>query len=120
VNWYKKTQINKTWLYHNTRKEYLDDIKKYGLTAGSFSDKPIDFGGDIWLAVNIKDLPQAEGTPSHSYGNAISYEPSYIKKNEWGEELQDNEGFPLESSIPPSVIFVADKKGKIIRPLLER
>ncbi len=114
----KQAQQNITWLYHNTKREYLDDIKKHGLTAGAFSDRPIDFGGDIWLAINIKDLPQAEQTDSHPYGNVISYEPSYIQKNEWGEELQDNEGFPLEISIPPSKIFIANKKGKIIKPLL--
>ncbi len=119
MNWFKKSQQNTQWLYHNTKKEYLDDIKKHGLTAGSFSDKPIDFGGDIWLAINIKDLPQGEQTHSQPYGNVISYEPSYVKKDEWGEELQDDEGFPLEVPISPSKIFVADKKGKIIKPLLE-
>ena len=99
MNWYKKAQ-NYSWIYHNTKKEYLESIKQNGLEAGSFSTKPIDFGGDIWIAIQNNILP--ERTQSHQYGSVTAIEPAW-----------DN------FVISPENIYIASKSGKILGALNE-
>ena len=73
------------------------------MNAGSFSDRPIDFGGDTWIAVRKSDLPKYQ---EHSYGKAVSFEPGY-------ETGLDAEGFPILESIPTDKIYIADKSGRL-------
>jgi len=102
MNWYKIAQLKpqSKWVYHNTKKEFLPAIKTEGLSAGSFSDKPIDFGGDVWLAVERSILP--ERTQEHNYGKVRAIEPAW-------------DDFVISSDL----IYVSDKKGKIIGNLNE-
>jgi hypothetical protein len=102
MNWYKKAQEIQ-WVYHNTRKENLPGIKETGLEAGSFSNRPINFGGDIWLAVSRSIFP--DKTQEHEYGRdkkgtIIAIEPPY------GNFI-----------VKPEDLYLADKKGKILGKL---
>jgi len=81
-------------VYHNTSHEFLDQIRQEGLTAGTFSTRPIDFGEDTWLAVEESDLGE---TQNHQYGNVIALEPNW-----------DNLVIPKEK------IFLVNKSGKVI------
>jgi hypothetical protein len=84
-------------VYHNTKREFVDAIKVDGLTGGTFSTRPIDFGGDIWLAVDENVLGKYQ---SHQYGQVVALEPN------WDELV-----------IHPDNIFLADKKGKVVGKL---
>jgi len=98
MNWYKKAQKNielSQWVYHNTKSEFLEQIKKEGLVQGSFSNKPIDMGGDIWLAIDKKILPTK--TQEHQYGSVTAIEPA------WNNFI-----------IEPDKLYLANKRGKIL------
>ena len=84
-------------VYHNTRSEFLDQIKEEGLSAGTFSTRPIDFGGDVWLAVEESALGS---TQNHQYGNVIALEPN------WSNLVIQKEN-----------IFLVNKNGKMIGKL---
>jgi len=92
-------EISKNWVYHNTKSDFLYDIIKEGFVQGSFSDRPIDFGGDVWLAVDKNILPS--NIQEHQYGNAIAIE------------------LPGGFIISPDQLYLATKKGKIIRKLIQ-
>lgn len=96
--------MKEKYVYHNTKSEFLPNIIKEGLTAGSFSDKPIQVFGDIWLAVKLSDLPSYN---IHNYGGVNAYEPTW----EIGEDL---EGYPITESIPSEKIYRVNKNGKIL------
>lgn len=98
-------KITSDYVFHNTTLENLELIKKEGMTAGSFSNKPIKFFGDIWLAVKKSDLPKYQ---VHNYGNYIAYEPNYITG-------YDKEGFPIEKGIPFNKIVIVNSKGKAVK-----
>ena len=85
-------------VYHNTKSEFLDAIKKEGLTAGTFSTRPIDFGGDIWLAIDESLLGK---TQNHQYGNVIALEPNWDKL-----------------VVPKESIFLSNRNGKILGKLV--
>ena len=95
---YKKeagaTGLPKDLVYHNTSSENLPSIKAEGLTAGSFSSRPIAAFGDVWLAVSLADLGPVQ---RHSYGKVTSFETDL-----------DN------SPVPEEKIYLSDKHGKII------
>jgi hypothetical protein len=81
-------------VYHNTRSENIPSIKAEGLTAGSFSSRPIAAFGDVWLAVSLADLGPVQ---QHSYGKVTSFETN------------------LDSSpVPVERVYLSDKRGKII------
>jgi hypothetical protein len=95
------------YVYHNTKASALADIEQGGLTAGAFSDRPIDFGGDVWVAVRKSDLPDLQ---THDYGGVPAHEPNYVTG-------YDADGFPIERPIPPARLYLTDKQGRVIRPL---
>lgn len=103
MNWYKKAQED--WIYHNTSIKNLPDIKNNGMDAGSFSYRPIDFGGDIWIATRRSVLPNR--TQEHEYGKdkrgtVIAIEPP------WDDFV-----------IKPEDLYLADRRGKILGKLNE-
>ncbi len=95
------------FVYHNTRADALKDIEANGLTAGAFSDKPIKFSGDKYIAVDKSDLPDVQ---SHQYGDTISHETNFVTG-------YDKNGFPIESSLSPDKIYEVNSKGKVLRRL---
>ena len=97
-------------LYHNTSRKFLESIRKSGLTAGSFSDKPIDFGGDVWLAV---DQSKLKGAQVHQYGGVKSWEPKY-------EVGVDKSGYPIREPIPPEALVVYNPKTGKTTPLVKK
>lgn len=101
--------MNKKLVYHNTKSEFIQNILEEGLTAGSFSDKPIKAFGDIWLAIELSDLPSYN---IHEYGKVKAYEPEWVI----GEDLQ---GYPITLSIPAELFYITDSKGKILKRLGE-
>ena len=91
--------ITDGYVFHNTRSEFLPAIRREGLTAGTFSDRPVAFGGDVWLAVRVSDLPPLA---SHSYGGRIAYEPR--------QRVREAEAGPGEGR-------AAQLQGRPVRPL---
>jgi hypothetical protein len=105
-----ESKLGNEYVYHNTEKSFLDGIKKEGLTHGEFSNKPIDVGGDIWLAVKKSDLPGP--VREFEYGNVIAYLPKW-------EMGLDKDGYPIHTSIPLDKIILVNKKGMVISNLKE-
>ncbi len=110
-------------VYHNTKSQYLDDIKREGLDAGSFASRPIDFGGDVWLAVSKADLPNYQ---EHQYGAATALEPAweYTKYPAVYDDVQKKEVEDLSAdgelarhNVPADKIFVVTKRGRVIAKL---
>jgi hypothetical protein len=103
-------------VYHNTRSTNLEAIKREGLEAGSFSNKPIDFGGDVWLAVSKADLPKLD---EYQYGDATAYDPRY----EYMQYEKDENGFCIgeitkaRHVIPADKIYVVTKRGRVVSKL---
>lgn len=91
-------------VFHNTKKDFLGVIKSEGLTAGTFSDRPIDFGGDVWLAVEETILGK---TQKHQYGDVMAIEPRW--EGEQGETVL---------TVPPEMIFLVNKNGRILGKLI--
>jgi hypothetical protein len=87
------------FVYHNTTKDAFEIIQKEGFSQGSFSNQPIDFGGNVWIATRKSNLPDVQ---SHKVGNRIDYEP--------GDKLGNN-------PITPNRLFLVDKRGRVIRQL---
>lgn len=72
------SSAKKQWWYHNTTKEAWERIQLEGLDAGSFSERPIDFGGDVWIKVRESDIPIHDSLPSqHQYGDVVALEPCW-------------------------------------------
>jgi hypothetical protein len=82
------------WVFHNTKSAYLDEIRQEGLVSGSFAEKPIDFGGDVWLAIKLSDLPGQVG--AHEYGGSIAFE--------WNSK---------NGPISPNKLYLATKRGAV-------
>ena len=92
-------------VYHNTKSEFLPAIKREGLTSGSFSDAPIDFGGDVWLAVDedlLIDKDISIDRQKHQYGGVIALEPKWDSGR----------------VVRPEDIYMANKWGKILGKLV--
>ncbi|MDQ3920211.1 MAG: 2'-5' RNA ligase family protein, partial [Acidobacteriota bacterium] len=101
------------FVYHNTSREAVDAIEREGMDQGSFSDRPIKFGGDSWIAVRRGDLPDPQ---EHTYGNAKAIEPSYEFKNY--DNPDDPSAYSLgRHTIPADKFYLVDKKGRVIRQL---
>jgi len=98
------------WVYHNLDTSTLEAIRKEGMTAGSFSDIPVDFGKVAYVAVRKADLPASQ---EHQYGNAKAIEPAWVKG-------QDAQGFPENHSIPPERVWLVTKSGKAIKALAQK
>lgn len=95
------------YVYHNTRGEQLREIEEAGFNAGAFSERPIDFGGDVWIAARKADLPNVQ---THDYGGVQAFEPNFVSG-------YDAEGFPIEQALEPAKLFLVDKRGRVIRQL---
>ena len=95
------------FVYHNLGAEALAAIEQEGMNAGSFADRPIDFGGDRWVAVRMTDLPRVQ---SHQYGEAMAHEPG------WEREL-DAAGNPVLDVVAPHLLYEVDKRGRVKRKL---
>lgn len=96
------------FVYHNTRGSELDAIAQEGMTAGSFSKRPIDFGGDSWIAVRRDDI--SGSIQEHPYGAEVALEPT------WGEAAP---GYSQTMPIPPDRLYLVDRNGRLIRKLSE-
>jgi hypothetical protein len=105
----ERTRFNPAgFIYHNTNSILLPEIAREGLAGGSFGARPVDFGGDVWLAVRPEDL---RGTvETHQYGGVLAYEPV------WDDPIEGAEVCP---PIPPERIYLANKRGKILGRLLD-
>jgi predicted nucleotidyltransferase/8-oxo-dGTP pyrophosphatase MutT (NUDIX family) len=88
------------YVYHNCWARDLPSIAAEGMDAGSFSDRPCDFGRDAWVAVRRKDFPEV--IEQHQYGSVIAYEPAYNGM-----------------AIPPSAIMLSTRRGRIVGPLAD-
>jgi GNAT superfamily N-acetyltransferase len=107
----EQSRLDDSYVFHNTRSSFLPAIESKGLQAGSFADRPIDFGGDIWIAVKKSDLPyKLNNLESHSYGEHTAFEPYW-------EQGYDEQGNIITHTVPPEKLLLVNKHGKIIRRL---
>lgn len=106
-------KVPKGYVFHNTTQEALDQIKQEGLSAGSFTLRPFDFvpGQGVYLAVKKSDLKNIE---EHQYGKEWAIEPSYIRRDEYGQEVKGDDGYLIYDAIPTNKIYLVDKKGIVI------
>jgi RNA polymerase sigma factor (sigma-70 family) len=95
------------YVYHNTNREAVESIGREGMDAGSFSHRPIDFGGDTHLAVHRQDLPEFQ---EHQYGKVTAFEPRW-------QIGQDEQGYPVTAKVAPHKIHVVDARGRFLRTL---
>ncbi len=103
----KGEKLGNDYVFHNTNKDALAGIEKEGMSAGSFSDKPIDFGGDSWIAIRRDRLGDFQ---QQTYGKVTSLEPTW--------EIGTNpDGTPIYRMISPNDLVLVDKNGKVIRTL---
>lgn len=98
--------LGKEYVFHNTSKAALDAILTEGMDAGTFSRKPIDFGGDVWIAVKESDLP---GYQEHDYGGVPALETNWERREYEGDKVK-----LARNVISPDKIIVVDKKGRPI------
>lgn len=99
------------WVFHNT--DAADDILRDGMSCGSFSAKPIDFGRSQWVAIRKEDIGQFD---SHEYGGTVALEPHWthwFNGETWEKQTEDGR-FPKYRVIPPQLIVRCDNKGKIV------
>ena len=107
--------LGSDYVFHNTKREFLPQIEKEGLIAGSFATKPIDFGGDVWIAVRKSDLPlnfDNLALHEHQYGDVVAIEPTW----EYGLDSENN---VLSRVVAPEKLILVNQKGKFIRRLRE-
>jgi len=92
------TKLGPEYVYHNTKSESLAVIEREGFDAGAFSDRPIDFGGDVWIAARKSDLPNVQ---THRVGTRTDFETSFENMRPLGAEK----------------LLLVDKDGRVIRSL---
>jgi hypothetical protein len=85
--------LGSDYVFHNTHSKDIKSIMEEGLTQGSFSEKPIDYGGDTWIAVKKSDLPNAQ---VHDVDGVKWYEPANLEAN----------------PVTGDKIIIVDKKGR--------
>lgn len=97
------------WVFHNTSSAHAADILQNGMNAGSFSDRPIAFGGDAWVAVPLDNVGWYS---AHSYGNCIAVEPHYTRDLNNDPLGKDEDGLPIYRRITGAV--AVDRHGRVV------
>ena len=88
------------YVYHNCWARDLPAIAREGMDAGSFSDRPLDFGRDAWVAVRRRDFPGV--IEQHQYGDVVAYEPVYNG-----------------AVVPAGSIMLSTRRGRVVGPLAD-
>lgn len=100
------------YVFHNTSLGTLSSILQEGLTAGSFTRKPIDFGQNTWIAVPERYLPEYQ---EHDYAGARALEPNWEREKiySYDDDMNTVTKPGPEKSIPFDLVIVCDKNGYV-------
>lgn len=97
--------LDSSWVFHNTTPEAIAQIVQEGMDAGSFAERPIDFGRKAWLAVRKTDLAPYS---THQYGGVLAYEPTW---EVWDKDFLKKE----RRNLPASILVRVNSRGRVIR-----
>ena len=98
------TVLGPDWVFHNCSPEVAAAIMMEGMDAGSFADRPIDFGRKAWVAA-----PRSAVAPysEHQYGEAIAIEPTY---EVWKTDLTGKD----RRTIPAGVFVRVNSRARVL------
>ena len=107
-------KLGREWVFHNLTAENARQVLAEGMSGGSFSDRPGDFGRSHWVAVRISDLGECS---THQYGPLLAYEPHWSRHPDgdglWTEK-HDPDGCPIYRTIEPARILGVDRRGRVL------
>lgn len=97
--------LGSDWVFHNCTPEVAEAIMRDGMDAGSFADRPIDFGRKAWVAA-----PRSAVQPysEHQYGACIAVEPHW---EPWNEDFTAK----VRRTIAAECFVRVNSRGRVIR-----